>query len=150
MVTVKLFRATAKKRAKTALIIDKFIDRKIATNIAPDAEMCKIMDEYWNTMAQHSNLTDEQEDAQRYPQIASRQENTVTAEQECNGTITVKELAKTLGVSTRTIKRTSKKLDFRTLSKSTGGRPTAIFTQKQAALIKQDIEIRQKSSTKKS
>lgn len=61
--------------------------------------------------------------------------------------VTTKELAEVLNVDVRTIERTVNKLidttaeNFSTvLSKSSGGRPSKIFTEEQATLIKQEIQ----------
>ena len=55
-------------------------------------------------------------------------------------TVTTKELAETLGVDVDTVNITVNKLGFSdVLRKSTGGRPTKVFTEKQATLIKQEI-----------
>ena len=55
--------------------------------------------------------------------------------------MTTKELAQVLGVDVDTINITVKKLGFSdVLRKSTGGRPTKVFTEKQATIIKQEIQ----------
>lgn len=55
-------------------------------------------------------------------------------------TITTKELAQTLGVDVDTVNIAVKRLGFSdVLRKSTGGRPSKVFTQEQATLIKQEI-----------
>ena len=62
-------------------------------------------------------------------------------------TATTKELAEVLGVDVDTVNNTVKqlvtdlKLGFsEILRKSTGGRPTKVFTEEQATLIKQEIQ----------
>lgn len=56
-------------------------------------------------------------------------------------TMTTKELADVLGVDVDTINNTVKKLGFSEIHrKSTGGRPTKVFTEQQATIIKQEIE----------
>lgn len=55
--------------------------------------------------------------------------------------VTTKQLAEILGVDVRTVQRAAERaLDFTSvLSQSTGGRPTQVFNQEQATLIKQEI-----------
>ena len=54
-------------------------------------------------------------------------------------TVTTKELAETLGVDVDTVNNTVNKLGFSEVyRKSTGGRPTKVFTEQQATLIKQE------------
>ena len=56
-------------------------------------------------------------------------------------TMTTKELAETLGVDVDTVNITVNRLGFSdVLRKSTGGRPTKVFTEQQATLIKQEIQ----------
>ena len=57
-------------------------------------------------------------------------------------TMTTKELAEILGVDVRTVQITAKRiLDLtKVLSQSTNGRPTQIFNEQQATLIKQEIQ----------
>ena len=55
--------------------------------------------------------------------------------------MTTKELAEALNVDVDTVNNAVKQLDFsEVLRKSTGGRPTKVFTEKQATLIKQEIQ----------
>lgn len=55
--------------------------------------------------------------------------------------MTTKELAQTLGVDVDTINNTVKRLSFsEVLRKSTGGRPTKVYNEEQATLIKQEIQ----------
>lgn len=55
--------------------------------------------------------------------------------------ITTRELAEILGVDVRTVQLTVQHLGFaKVLSQSTGGRPTQVFNQEQATLIKQEIQ----------
>ena len=55
--------------------------------------------------------------------------------------MTTKELAKTLGVDVDTINVITKRLGFSDVHrKSTGGRPTKVFDEKQATIIKQEIQ----------
>lgn len=55
--------------------------------------------------------------------------------------MTTKELAEVLNVDVDTVNNAVKQLDFsEVLRKSTGGRPTKVFTEKQATLIKQEIQ----------
>lgn len=54
--------------------------------------------------------------------------------------VTTRELAEILGVDVRTVQLTVQHLGFaKVLSQSTGGRPTQVFNQEQATLIKQEI-----------
>lgn len=56
-------------------------------------------------------------------------------------TMTTKEVAETLGVDVDTVNLTVNRLGFSdVLRKSTGGRPTKVFTEEQATLIKQEIQ----------
>ena len=56
-------------------------------------------------------------------------------------TMTTKELAETLGVDVDTVNLTVNRLGFSEVHrKSTGGRPTKVFTEAQATLIKQEIQ----------
>ncbi|MBR4030440.1 MAG: phage antirepressor KilAC domain-containing protein [Clostridia bacterium] len=56
-------------------------------------------------------------------------------------TVTTKELAEMLGVDVDTVNNTVNRLGFSdVLRKSTGGRPTRVFNEKQATLIKQAIQ----------
>lgn len=62
-------------------------------------------------------------------------------------TMTTKELAETLGVDVRTVNGTVERLLENTFQKfgaiktvSNGGRPTKVFTEQQATLIKQEIQ----------
>lgn len=62
-------------------------------------------------------------------------------------TVTTKELAEVLGIDVDTVNNTVKQLvtDLKPgfseiLRKSTGGRPTKVFTEEQATLIKQEIQ----------
>ena len=55
--------------------------------------------------------------------------------------VTTKQLAEILGVDVRTVQLTVQHLGFaKVLSQSTGGRPTQVFNQEQATLIKQEIQ----------
>lgn len=55
--------------------------------------------------------------------------------------LTTKEVAETLGVDVDTVNLTVNRLGFSdVLRKSTGGRPTKVFTEEQATLIKQEIQ----------
>ena len=55
--------------------------------------------------------------------------------------MTTKELAEALNVDVDTVNNAVNQLDFsEVLRKSTGGRPTKVFTEKQATLIKQEIQ----------
>ena len=55
--------------------------------------------------------------------------------------VTTRELAEILGVDVRTVQLTVQHLGFaKVLSQSTGGRPTQVFNQEQATLIKQEIQ----------
>jgi len=54
--------------------------------------------------------------------------------------VTTKQLAEILGVDVRTVQLTVQRLGFtKVLSQSTGGRPTQVFDEEQATLIKQEI-----------
>ena len=56
-------------------------------------------------------------------------------------TMTTKELANALGVDVDTVNNTVKRLGFsEILRKSNGGRPTKVFTEEQATVIKQEIQ----------
>lgn len=55
--------------------------------------------------------------------------------------VTTKQLAEILGVDVRTVQLTVQRLGFtKVLSQSTGGRPTQVFDEEQATLIKQEIQ----------
>lgn len=70
--------------------------------------------------------------------VSAQMENSLV---EPEKTVTTRELAQILGVDVDTINNIVKKLNFSEVHrKSTGGRPTKVFTEKQASLIKMEIE----------